>query len=283
MTTEEIYEKLPEEMSQPAGGGGKDIVIDLGGCGSVIDAGQGPGGEGDKGPDGDQQGQGKGSEGTAQAIEREWDESLRTVLAAERAKHAGNMPGFMQRLIAQLKRPKVNWRDATRQFIDQSLSKDYSYAKPNRRSYSTGLMLPGTVPDALHELVGIIDISGSISNEMAQAMVSELAAALYDGVTDKLWIVYTDTDVEHVDEYYPGDVVTCKTRDGGGTDFRAVMKWVRKEAPEAACAIFLTDMETGSFGEDPGIPVLFGVYNTHERMESIKPPFGSCIMVETGV
>lgn len=268
MTAEEIYERIPDPP-QMAGSSGM-IVVDLGGCGAVLDAGTGPGQE-----------HGNEDRSNPEALANEWEGNVRMAVAVERAKHAGNQPGWMDRLIQALKKPKVNWRDQTRQFIDNSITKDYTYTRPNRRHLSGGLILPGLIPDALHELVFFVDTSGSISEEMLTAMVSEMAAALYDGITDKLWVVYTDTDIAHVDEFLPGDLVTAKPHGGGGTHFAKAMEWLPKNAPDAACAIFLTDGETGSWGEDPGIPVLWGAYNTAERVAQLNPPFGHVIHVES--
>jgi len=201
-------------------------------------------------------------------------------VSVARANNAGSTPGYLERLVTQLKRPKVSWRDLTRQFIDQSMTTDYSYRRPNRRYISSGLILPGNVPDALHELVMFVDCSGSISDEMMRSYVSEVAGALDDGTTDKLWVVYADDGVRHVDEYLPGDVVKCKTLGAGGTDFDESFEWLRKNAPDAAAAIYLTDMETCSFGEDPGIPTLWGCYTTENRMKQLKPPFGTMVLVE---
>jgi predicted metal-dependent peptidase len=267
MTAEEIYERIPDPPEMP---GGSVIVVDLGGCGAVLDAGKGPG-------------QADGNDDTVNpdVIAGEWDANVRMAVAIERARQAGNMPGYLERLIKDLKKPKINWRDQTRQFIDQSISKDFTYTRPSRRTMPGGMILPGMIPDALHELVVFIDISGSISHEMATAMLSEAAAALYDGITDKMFVVYTDTDVACVDEFLPGDIVTAKTRDGGGTHFAKAMEWLPKNAPDAACAIFLTDGETASWGEDPGIPVLWGVLTTEQRFAEMKPPFGSPIYIDS--
>ena len=262
MSTEEIYEKIPDPPKQPDGGSG----LDDGGCGAVLDAGQG---------------QGQGADKVSpEQVAHEWQANVRMAVSVARAANAGQTPGYLERLVRQLKRPKVSWRDMTRQFIDQSMTTDYSYRKPNRRHISSGLILPGNVPDALHELVMFVDCSGSISDEMMRSYVSEVAGALDDGTCDKLWVVYADDGVRHVDEYGPGDVVKCKTLGAGGTDFDESFEWLMKNAPDAACAIYLTDMETCSFGKEPNMPVLWGCYTTEDRMKSLKPPFGHMILVE---
>jgi predicted metal-dependent peptidase len=264
MSTEEIYEKIPDPPEQPGGGGNG---TDDGGCGAVLDAGAG------QSPDAEKV--------SAEQVAHDWQANVRMAVNVARANNAGNTPGYLERLVTQLKRPKVSWRDLTRQFIDQSMTTDYSYRRPNRRYISSGLILPGNVPDALHELVMFIDVSGSISEDMMHSFISEVAGALDDGTCDKLWVVYADAKVQHVDEFGPGDVVTCKTPGGGGTDFADSFKWLNKNAPDAAAAIYLTDMETCSFGEEPNMAVLWGCYNSEAFFNSVKPPFGTKIFVES--
>jgi predicted metal-dependent peptidase len=194
---------------------------------------------------------------------------------------AGRLPGYLDRLVNQLKKPKVNWRDQTREFIDGVMASDYAWARPNRRFLAQDLILPGYVPDALHHLVGAIDVSGSVSESMMVGMVSEFAGALDEGIADKLTIIYFDTEVRHVDEFMRGDIVKAKVVGGGGTDFADTFRWIKENATDASCVVYLTDMETCSWGEEPECPVLWGVFNSEERMAQIVPPFGKSIHVDS--
>jgi predicted metal-dependent peptidase len=287
MSTEEVYERIRDDVQkqlnkqkgkkgqkgqQGDGAGGMVIDgtdldtegLDPGGCGGVMDAG---GRQGDK--------------AKADEVGRDWDANVRMAVNVAKRANAGTVPGYLERLVRQLTAPKISWRELTRQFIDTSMSKDYSWSRPNRRHVYNGLHLPGFISDALHHLVMFIDVSGSVDEKMMQAMVSEGAGALNDHTADKLTIVYVDTDVRKVDEWVPGDLVTCSTVGGGGTDFASAMQWVKKTCPDAACIIFLTDMMTSSFGEDPGIPTLWGAYLPAVQLATVKVPFGNVIAVDT--
>ncbi len=272
-STEEVYERLKQElkqqMQQMSGGGqGKmDPQADKGRCGGVIDAGS----LGKQGTDKAQQ----------EAADRKWDTTVRIAVNVAKRANAGQVPGYLERLVKQLKEPKVSWRDLTRQFIDQSMSKDYSWQRPNKRYLGQGLILPGFISDALHEMNFGIDVSGSISHEMATLMLSEVAGALNDGTADKMNVIYFDTEVRHVDSYVPGDIVECKVIAGGGTDFDDAFKWISENAADASCTVVLTDMLTMSFGKDPGHPVLWGAYLPSSMLASIKPPFGETIQVDS--
>jgi predicted metal-dependent peptidase len=112
-------------------------------------------------------------------------------------------------------------------------------------------------------------------------MMSEVSGALNDGTADKLTVIYADTGVRHVDEYVPGDIVECKIKAGGGTCFNDTFSWIKENANDAACIVYLTDMMTSSFGEDLGIPTLWAAYLPRQMLNNVKPPFGTVIAVDT--
>jgi predicted metal-dependent peptidase len=289
MSTEEVYERVKQDVQkqiqqQGKGGGGNkgqkskgkegsdkntiylpdtDLDIDPGNCGGVIDA------------------AGPGDKHKTDKVSREWDANVRMAVNVAKRANAGTTPGYLERLVTQLQEPKVSWRELTRQFIDNSMSKDYSWSRPNRRFAGRGLHLPGFISDALHHLIMVADTSGSIDEAMMKAFVSEVSGALNDGTADKLTVLYADTQVRHVDEYVPGDLVACKIIGGGGTDFKDSFRWIKENAPDAACVVYLTDMLTSDFGEDPGIPTLWACYLPAAQLATIKPPFGSIVPVDT--
>lgn len=275
-STEEVYEKLKQEVKKQiqeatrySGGGHLDPMADKGRCGGVIDAGS----LGKK--------PGSSSKAEQEAAERKWDTTVRIAVNVAKRTNAGQVPGYLERLVKQLREPRVSWRELTRQFIDQSMTKDYSWQRPNKRYLGQGLILPGFISDALHEMNFGIDVSGSITHEMAEFMLGEVAGALNDGTADKMNVIYFDTAVRHVDTYVPGDLVQCKVIAGGGTDFDDTFKWISENAADAQCTVVLTDMMTMSFGKDPGHPVLWGAYLPSAMLASVKPPFGDIIQVDS--
>lgn len=258
--TEAIYDMLPKvTVTVMSEGGGKDA----GGCGGVMDA---PG----------------GANGEA-ATQQTWEGAVRTAIAVAKANNAGNLPGSLKHLLDQLTKPKVSWKERTRRFIDQSMIKDVSWSRLSRRSAAIGTLLPGYVSDRLHHLIMVVDISGSISQELANAMVSEAAGALDEGTADKMTVIYADTKVQHVDEYVQGDIVKCGHYRGGGTDFADSFRWIKENAPEASCVIYLTDLEVYNFGEEPACPVLWAVYNREDRLDQLiaNTPWGDAIHVSS--
>ena len=263
MTTEEVYELLPKIYISIAGGGtgDDDGKSDPGGCGGVLDA--------------------PGNANAQEEAKQTWETAVRTAISVAKGNNPGHIPGSLQRLINDLQRPKVSWRELTRNFIDQSMTKDISWSRISRRSVSIGTLMPGLISDRLNQLIMIVDISGSISHKLAVEMVSEAAGALDQGTCDELVVLYADTEVRNVDRFVPGDIVKCATFDGGGTDFRESFKWVAENAPNASCVIYLTDLQVYEFGEDPGCPTLWAVYGPSQYYDqlSVKVPFGTSIHV----
>jgi predicted metal-dependent peptidase len=269
MTTEDVYEDLYKNAKKITvtisygkgkGGDGKK-QMDPGQCGGVIEA---PGGE----------------QGQSEA-QQTWESNVRQAIAVAKANNAGTVPGYLQRLVDQLEQPKVSWRDLTRRFIDQSMSKDISWARLSRRSTALGTWLPGYISDALNHLIMVVDVSGSINEPLLREFVSEVAGALDQGTCDRLTVLYADTHVRHVDEWVKGDLVTPTIIGGGGTDFRDSFEWITANAPDASCVIYLTDMYTSDFGDDPGMPTLWAVYSQAAEYEQLlnKAPFGSGVWV----
>ena len=301
-STEDVYEqlkkvienKIRQQLKQQGGGnkqkgqqGGKGQQQGQGGGGTIVipdtdiskdllnELGIGTG---------DKTGEVRDAAGSAQEQSQsqgEMETSVRMAANTAKRANAGRTPGFLERLVGALAKPAVDWRDPTRQFIDQSMNKDYSWSRPNRRMVSRGLYLPGFISDALHHMVFVADTSGSISKDMLMKMGGEVAGALYDNVADKITVVYADTKVQHVDEYVTGDEVKFEHYSGGGTAFADTFKWIAEHAADAQCIIYLTDMLTSDWGEDIGIPTLWAAYLPKVMLDTITPPFGAVIQVDT--
>lgn len=279
MSTEEVYERLKQECQQETegGGGGKgkkkgqvsglseDGDMDAGNCGGVLDAGS------------------PNDQAKADKVSRDWETKVRQAVNVARAANAGSLPGYLEQLVKQMKQPKVSWRDITRQFIDGNMHKDFSWARPHRRYAGQGLILPGFIPDALHHLIMVADVSGSVSDDLLISMVSEVGGALDEGTADRLSLLYVDTEIKRVDEYVPGDFVQATIMRGGGTNFTPAFNWVNENAQDASCMIYLTDMMPYTWKlPEVNCPVLWAAYCPESFLRSLTPPFGSVVHVDSG-
>jgi predicted metal-dependent peptidase len=224
-----------------------------------------------------------GDENENEAVKQEWETAVRMAVHVASQSDPGKIPGSLRRLIENLKKPKVSWRDYTRRFIDDSMIKDVSWSRLSRRSVSIGTLMPGYIADRLNHLVMFIDVSGSINDELMREFISEVAGALDEGTADRISVVYADTHVRQVDEWVQGDVVTASSVGGGGTSFADSFRWLSENAPNASCVIYLTDLEVSEFGEEPTCPVMWAVYAPTERYGQLSDnvPWGTPIHIST--
>lgn len=213
-------------------------------------------------------GAGSLAEGAAQVL-------VRQAVMVSRAR-AGRVPGAIERMIADLDKPRISWRDALREFTDGHMRHDYCWSRPNRRHIHAGLILPGIVTDSPRHVVDVIDNSGSMDDEAVTACLSEAQAQLDEGACDKLTLLFCDTAINGVHEFVPGDRIDVKPRGGGGTRFSPAFDWIAENAPDCTAIVYLTDLGSYDFGEAPAVPVLWAVYGEPH----MTAPFGRVLEVD---
>lgn len=211
-----------------------------------------------------------------------WEAITRQAVSIAMGQNAGKIPGFLERLVTELEKSRVDWQTLFRNFVDDSMQKAYSWSRPNKRHLWRGIILPGLVTDSMHHLVVLADTSGSVNQKITNMYAAETTAFLDDGLADKVTVIYTDTIVQHVEEFERGDKVKLNPKGGGGTDFRAAFDYVVEHCGDASCIVFFTDAAATHYGEDPGIPVLWTVYGSKQMYQyySKKIPFGTSMHIE---
>ena len=103
-------------------------------------------------------------------LKSDWKETMISAAAAQKEHEqrestaAGCIPTAIQRLIDELAKPKVNWRQALRRAVQRIIHRRYSYKSPNKGLFSRGITIPG-FRDSVNKLdVAIfVDTSGSVS------------------------------------------------------------------------------------------------------------------------
>ncbi|WP_316172130.1 MULTISPECIES: DUF2201 family putative metallopeptidase [unclassified Bradyrhizobium] len=238
---------------------------DPGRCGQVLDA----------APDHDEA-------ATAEA-EAEWDIAVRQAVAIAKKQHAGTVPGFLQETVTDLADPRTDWRAELRRYTTPSSTKDYSWVQPNRRFMSQGLFTPGLISDGINHVAIVIDSSGSIDQDALRRFGGECQSILDEGGVDEVTVLFVDTRVNRVDRYNKGDQIDFTVRGRGGTAFSPAFAWLDENAPEIACAIYLTDLDCTDFGPEPLYHVLWAAYGDPRNIKSYaaRLPFGECIDVQT--
>lgn len=256
---EEIYRILDDENN----GDDSDEQQDPGGCGGVLDACD----PSDKA-------------GMAEALaEIQTQVRQAAAVAAAKGNGVGNLPAGLRRLIAKLTRPKVDWRTLLRRFIDESMVRDFSWAKPNRRFLPLGHVLPSAISAGVSHLVLAVDTSGSINDKILTAFASEIDAAYGEGMIDKITVIYADSKVAGVDVFENGDELFIAPRGGGGTAFSDTFNWIAENADDAALVVYFTDLEVFDFGKEPRCQTVWAIYGRSDKFDALAEtaPFGEAV------
>lgn len=186
--------------------------------------------------------------------ETDWQQL--TTQAAKAAEARGKLPAGMKRAIDQISEARVDWRSLLRRYVQEIVRADYSWTRPNVRYIAHGLFLPSLRSIACGRIVVAVDTSGSIDAVLLSQFAGEINAIAQDVQPSSVDVIYCDADVNRVDTFERGDLVTLTPCGGGGTDFRPVFERVDSDEPPAVL-IYLTDLY-GSFPDvAPEYPVIW--------------------------
>lgn len=210
-----------------------------------------------------------------------WNIRVREAVAVAKRANAGVLPAFAQRIIETVTAPRVSVRDALDRFIDSRIATEFTWSRPNRRYIGAGFHLPSTMPGALDHLVFCVDTSGSMDSHMLATSSEAVKEAAESGKVARLTVIFADAAVCAVQEFQNGDTIELQACGGGGTDFADTFNRIERDYSDATAIIYLTDMETRSFGRDLGIPTLWAVHGDSRRFAELasRAPFGESIYV----
>ncbi|AUS02975.1 coil containing protein [Vibrio phage 2.275.O._10N.286.54.E11] len=271
MAAEEIYKHLEENPQDDTG--------------SSLDQhpqpGQGPGSEG-----GDDDGNSKGSvsdimNGNGPSIsEDELEENMEDFQQTMmQAASAGDAPGGIERLINQMKEPQICWRDMLQRTLRSHIKHDQSYMSPNRRSWNMGVIFPGMMPDNEIDIAIALDMSGSISVDMARDFISEVWGITETFSQFKIYLMTFDTRVYNPQEFDPSNVEELFTYDvqgGGGTDFDCVFNHLKEvELVPDQLVMFTDGYPWNSWGDPDYCETLFVTHTSKN-----ESPFGVTVFYE---
>jgi predicted metal-dependent peptidase len=223
---------------------------------------------------------GAGAEDEASREEAESDWKVAVQQAALGAKAKGRLPAEAERYVEELLNPKLPWQEILRQFLTATAKEDYSWARPNRRYASAGVILPGMHSPRLGKVIVAVDTSGSIGQAEFDAFMSEVQGILFNCQPETFVLAQCDArlhDWQELDLF--ADVAKIECKGGGGTSFKPVFERAEEDcaagAPPAAL-IYLTDLD-GDFPKDePGYPVLWASTSPKDK----QAPFGITLPLE---
>lgn len=210
-----------------------------------------------------------------ESLARDIDEALR-----QGAIMAGKLGTGGERTFEDLLRPKIDWREVLREFVQTTCAgSDYStWQRPNRRYIGAGYYMPSGVSEQIGDIVVAPDMSGSIGDTEIRAMLGEVKGIADTVHPEAVRILYWDTEVTQDERYEAHELDTMmdttKPKGGGGTLPDCVPQYMTKNAITAQCAVVLTDGYVGSWG-NWSCPVLWVVVDN----ERACPPFGTTVHI----
>ena len=240
--------------------------------------------EGDSDGSGDQDGK-KGnrpsiSKEDAQKIK---DEIKQAMIQSAAAAGAGKTPAGIQRLIKDMTEPKMNWRELVRQEIQSIVRNDYSFQRPNRKSWHSGAVLPGMKEATTIDVAISMDMSGSIGDEDARVFLSEIKGIMdqYEDFKINLWCfdteIYNHKEITHDES---DDLIEYEPQGGGGTDFTVNWEFMKENGIQPKKFIMFTDgYPCGGWGDEDYCDTLFVVKGN----TSAEAPFGQTVIYEKDV
>ncbi|QAZ67713.1 vWA domain-containing protein [Solidesulfovibrio carbinolicus] len=188
----------------------------------------------------------------------------------------GNMPAGLDRLLAELASPRLDWAALLRRFILARAVSDYSWSPPSRRHIHLGLYLPSPRSMTLGEVALVLDTSGSVDEELLAAFCAELGSIL-SACEARLHVYACDAAVGEATVYSRADPpLHLSPPGGGGTDYRPAFAKVEADGLRPACLLYFTDLQCDRFPEEPAYPVLWIVPKTAKE----RPPFGDVVQLD---
>jgi predicted metal-dependent peptidase len=224
MSFEEIARLLAKNACsscrQEGGGTGCDsnCSSNRDGAGDLVESG-GRGGRGDVLNEGDAGDENAGSDEIANRAAKKAVETY-TI-----AKTAGTVPGWAERVIDEILKPKVDWRRLLRAAIERGLGKKVrrSWMRPSRKGES----FPGKELLNISTVVVAVDTSGSIGINELRRFISEV----YGICRESARVVVIPWDATAYDPIVISracDVGKVKLKGGGGTCFYPVVRVLEK-------------------------------------------------------
>ena len=203
------------------------------------------------------------------------DLKVRVIAAKNTAKMQGKLSAGLERLIEEMVKPRVDWREVLRRFLSERAKVDYSFSRPKRRFLSQDLYLPSLTGERMGKIVIAVDCSGSVTPKLLNEFAREINAIREDLKPSGTDVIYFDYKICHIDSVKDDEDLVIKPKGGGGTAFSPVINHVNQMEEPPACVVFLTDLECDDFGKRPDYPVLWCVLEGNQR----KAPYGEVLEV----
>ena len=159
---------------------------------------------------------------------------------------AGRMGAKIPRAISDLLEPKIDWREALREFVSSTTkgNDEFTWRRMNKRHMANDIYLPSVENESIGEIVVAIDTSGSIGGAEITEFATELVSICDLCQPEAVRVLWWDTEV-HGEQIFKGNYTDIakllKPMGGGGTTVSCVSEYVNKNKIKAECVLVFTD------------------------------------------
>lgn len=234
----------------------------------------------------------------AERSKADWINTIQQALSAQRdAENAGTCSGgslsnSIRRIIGDIHKSKKDWKVLLRKYLQTTVSRGYSYIRPNKVAFNSGFGIPGfRVKGNEYDLTIAVDTSGSINAETLSKVMGEVLGMMKQLVNVKIGIFAFDQEV-YKESFTK---IESRTRSevgiqalmpflnvikgGGGTMFETIWEFLDERKVRPKILLVLTDgYPNNSWGNPSYCPTLFLIVN--EQNPNIRAPFGTTIYYE---
>ena len=206
---------------------------------------------------------------------RQYQDAIKEAIIQSAQAAGDKSPDVIKRLVKELTETRISWKDLLQQQIQSKVKSDFTFARPNRKTQGSGIILPGSNVEDQIDVSVAIDTSGSISNKQIAMFLSEVQGIMdaFKDYTIKVWCF--DTDVHAYAEYDSDcgeDIADYEPGGGGGTDFMVNWEFMKANDIEPKVFIMFTDMYP--YNENFGDPdYCHTIFINHGR-PGFSAPFG---------
>jgi len=226
-------------------------------------------------------------EGASEATQEEKNEAGKEIEQALRQGSilVGKMGGNVDRNISEMLTPKIDWKEALRDFVKSTTQgKDQStWRRLHKRYLAADLIMPSSYSEKVGGIAIGIDTSGSIGSEELNQFLSEVKSICEEVSPEYIDLLYWDTHVAARETYTENELAglteSTKPAGGGGTEPACVPKFMKKHNMTPECLLMLSDGYIGhqdASNWDISAPVLWCIKG-NSRFEA---PVGKTVHVE---
>ena len=179
------------------------------------------------------------AEDVERRVERKYTEAVIV------AKMAGRIPGWAERVLSEILKPKVQWRRLLRALLTKGMGKKVkrTWSRPSRKHPS----FPGKELLKAEKVVILVDTSGSIGERELQQFLTEVYAIVKE-VAEVVVVPWDAVVYEEQIIRRSSDIKGIKIKGGGGTVIRPALELVDRKYPDSMIVI-LSDWHIADISE----------------------------------